>query len=868
LEKGRSNVIKSILIDKRNWEEESSKLIQKLREAPYSGFDIETHNRFAHEGAQKQKVFDIFNTVICGASFYPKGDEQSYYVNLNHADEENRITFEQFKSLLVAPLWIIHNASFELTMLKAVYGLELENYLCTMQMCVSTYGPDNYDWNKFCSTPLGEISKLLPSISKEFTTYDINSKRDLTTNQAELLGQVAGKSSTAAHSYNGWVDSIAYGYGLKKAVKSFFDCTMTEYKDCLAKSNYAKTKTKADIDADMGHLTGGEVTSYGADDAYWCLRLYEHLQDLMIKNCPNALQAFYGQENKMIKLYSDIQVEGLRIDEKAVLRKRDEERVKLAQVYRDLKAEMKKLLPFPTEINEGLAKAEGWYVKNWLKYRQKIEEFINSPDFEDEKRQIQQVDGGGSNSYGESKQGLINLSHYMPQRVLFYDLMGHKLIKAGGKVQSDKDTRGKLLESYEKDTPQYKILELLNTSVRIDQVCKLYLNPYLNLIHPKTGKVHPSIGSELATRRMSMSNPNGQQLAKKGESVYVRGFYLPDSEDHVIISADWKTMELFIPAEMSGDPELLSCFTKIPYDDLHSVAAAAMLGLSDEEFESLRHLPSDTDNIRGIQFKNNKGEMLEPKKFRGWARNVLGKGANFSYAFSGALSQLAESLGWSDETHWAKVEAYRNRFNVFEDWRVGLINEAKQSSFVELPDGHRRTRIECTPQWRDVMQSKFIEAYNSTGVKNFFNKFAKLQQTRGNNQIVNAMVQGTAAAITKRSLWSLTKRIEEKGWSKKQCRIMLPIHDEIVVSVHKDLTLEFIALIREVMCSHGWLFKKVLPFCTVSIGRTFEPFHPIKAPLGQIELDEAPEVDFIPEDKWDKSLNNNEILNVVEYLFK
>lgn len=96
---------------------------------------------------------------------------------------------------------------------------------------------------------------------------------------------------------------------------------------------------------------------------------------------------------------------------------------------------------------------------------------------------------------------------------------------------------------------------------------------------------------------------------------------------------------------------------------------------------------------------------------------------------------------------------------------------------------------------------------------------------------------------------------------------MLPIHDEIVCSVHKDLVLDYIKLIRQVMCTHPWLFSKVKLNCSVSMGRTFEPFDKEKAPLGQIELDEAPEVDFIDKDFYGKKLPEEEIVKVLDYLF-
>lgn len=884
--------VPSVLVDRRNFNVVFPALIEKIKNAPYCGVDIETHNGKAHDGIKQfnkkgnRNAFDIRRTVVTGISFYPEGDTCAYYVNLNQLDAGNRLSIEEVKNLLVAKLWIIHNAKFELTMMMATYGIDFDPYICTYQLAVSAFGPDNYDIGKFCAAGLGEIGKLLPEISRAFVNYDMNSGK-VTPEQAELIGKVCGKSSDAAHSYNGWVKEIAYGYGLKKLVKSLFNYEMEHYDECLLNSAYAKQRDIVMKSKDpqmvalrqyfteephMGHLTGDEVVSYGADDSYWCVQVYKWLMEYIGINSPEAIPTFFSQENPMAKIFSNITLGGLRINKDNVYKKRDEERANLARTLKEIKKHIRELLPFNLAPSETLMKSEGWYSKDPNRYRNKLVQFAYSPDYDETpegiKKQIYQINGGAANSYGEANEGMINLSHYMPQRVLFYDLMGFKAIKSKGKLQSDKNARGKMAEECEAGSPQHHILECLNKISQVDQVCKLYLNPYLLLIDPETERVYPKIGSDLATRRMSMSNPNGQQLAKGGESAYVRGFYLPDYEDHVIMSSDWSNMELVIPAELSGDPEFLKCFGKLPYEDLHAIAAAAMLELTDEEFASLKQLPPEVDNIRGIHFRNERGETLTPKDFWKWSRKNLGKGANFSYAFSGALSNLQEKLGWTDEYHWAKVEAYRNRFNVFEQWRLSLINDAKAQGFVQLPDGHKRYRLEATQQWRDIMYDKFLSTYDSEGVRNFLPKFCKLIQTRANNQSVNALVQGTAAALTKRSMIRLSQEIKNRGWTDREVRIMMPIHDEIVVSVHKDLALAYRKLIRDVMCTHPWLFKKVILNCSVSMGRTFEPYHKEHAPLGQIELDEAPHADFIDEKFWDKSLDDEAFKRCLDYLFK
>ena len=242
LQEYKAEPIKAVLVDNRNVDIFLPVIIGKVKNAPYTGFDIETHNGNAHGGIKKfnskgKNVFDIRRTVVTGFSVYPEGDDLCYYFNLNHRDELNRIPYEKIAPLLEEMqkhTLIIRNAQFEKIMMRMCYNYEIFNYIDTLQLCVSAYSSDSYSFDKFCSTDLGEIRKLLPAISQAFENWD--GYQELNPQQAELVGQVCGKQSEAAHSYNGFLKSISIGYGLKQAVESFFGYRMEHYEECLAKS--------------------------------------------------------------------------------------------------------------------------------------------------------------------------------------------------------------------------------------------------------------------------------------------------------------------------------------------------------------------------------------------------------------------------------------------------------------------------------------------------------------------------------------------------------------------------------------------------------------------------------------------------------
>jgi hypothetical protein len=91
LTKFKVDPIPAQLVDARNIQFYLPYLIEKVKNAPYTGFDIETHNGNAHAGIKKfnkqgRNVFDIRRTVVTGFSLFPENDKFAYYINLNQRD--------------------------------------------------------------------------------------------------------------------------------------------------------------------------------------------------------------------------------------------------------------------------------------------------------------------------------------------------------------------------------------------------------------------------------------------------------------------------------------------------------------------------------------------------------------------------------------------------------------------------------------------------------------------------------------------------------------------------------------------------------------------------------------------------------------
>lgn len=924
--------ITEVLVDARNFNMVIPHLIEQINNAqsPYVGFDIETEDSNRHDGLNafmnmkrgsekykkpKKLVFDVNRTTITGFSIYLDNDSYDYYFNLAHADVENRLLFSTVQPLLDAikasKTWIIHNAAFELCMCNASWGYDLgTNYICTMQLCVSAYNDDEYDIKQFEARDLGGIKKLIPEIVKTFAGYE--GKGALTTEQNELLQRVLPKQSSPEHSYNGYVKQMAYGYGLKKAVKSWFGYEQGTFEDCLQGK------------AHMGLLTGEEVLHYGADDAYWCLRLFHRVVQFMNETNPQVINTFLNQENPMPRIFADCWRRGIRLNYEQLNFRKLEAREKFAKILREFCSALGQIT-FPEEPSARLTlKQAKWYIgkdqanPKYLEYRERFLNLAQADLSELDDYQVTQLVSGSVPENWATERGekpnkkAGNITHYMMARVLYHDLLNLPLIYSKGKIESGGETRGKLKEKIElmssdpkawlKEFGRYDmyqdltddqrltlaqqfvasypkeaastIMRCLDKMADVEQQMKLYLNPYNMLVDPDTHRIYPTVSSLLNTRRMGCENPNGMQLSKRGESTYVRGFFLPERDDHLLIAVDWSQVELVLIGEESKDPAFYQAYGQLPYSDLHLGAAASAVRvqhpeLTNDQLKNVGKLnPEELATFKAsfpkVFINPVKNVELSQKEVLKFWRSDAGKPSNFGYWYSGSLMTVQPKLGWSDKEMWEGTDNYRKQFPVAEGWRTRTQHEAKVQGFVYIFDGHRRTRYEATQQWYNTMLAKF-SAYGNPALTAFGQRVCSSIQRRAGNQVVNAKIQGGCATLAKRSIIQLVNQhIANEGWD--AC-FVLPIHDELVFSCRWDQAIAFSQLVLQVMCNHPELVSWLKLDGTISVGKNLEPYDATKAPFGQIELDEAPKLPgYLPESTQGQALTVEQRMNVVNYL--
>lgn len=137
------------------------------------------------------------------------------------------------------------------------------------------------------------------------------------------------------------------------------------------------------------------------------------------------------------------------------------------------------------------------------------------------------------------------------------------------------------------------------TDPDVIQACRLMLGirhfnkrmtyGYDRFINPVTGKIHASYNQDgTDTGRFSSSEPNMQQVPKPVEGEpNMRNLFLADSEDYVIIRADYSQQEPRVMAQMSGDKAMIAACNQ---EDVYIEFGKTLFGRTIEKLSDERHM--------------------------------------------------------------------------------------------------------------------------------------------------------------------------------------------------------------------------------------------------------------------------------------
>ena len=266
-----------------------------------------------------------------------------------------------------------------------------------------------------------------------------------------------------------------------------------------------------------------------------------------------------------------------------------------------------------------------------------------------------------------------------------------------------------------------------------------YLDALPTMVNPETGRIHASFNQVVAaTGRLSSSDPNLQNIPiRTAEGRRVRKAFVPADENWVLLCADYSQIELRMLAHFSEDPVLLDAFSR--GEDIHSAVARDVYGVA-------------TDEVTSEQRR-------------------VAKAVNFGVIYGQSAFGLAASLGIGQDDAAAYIAAYFERHAGVDQFMRELLDDCARKGYVSTILGRRRT----------------IEGVRSGDF---------MQKNMPERTAVNTVIQGSAADLIKQAMINLHRRLHEEQHTG---RLLLQIHDELVLEVPRDDLASLTEIVRHEM---------------------------------------------------------------------
>lgn len=258
-------------------------------------------------------------------------------------------------------------------------------------------------------------------------------------------------------------------------------------------------------------------------------------------------------------------------------------------------------------------------------------------------------------------------------------------------------------------------------------------------VNPETGRVHTSFNQTgSVTGRIASSDPNLQNIPARTElGRQIRRAFIAEP-GYELLSVDYSQVELRIVAHMSGDPAMLEAFRAGL--DIHTATAAALYGISPEEVSG-----EQRSRAKSINFGLIYG--ISPYGLTRYAGITLAEAEDF-------------------------VKAYFQQFPGVKRYLDSMRRKAAEVGYVETLLGRRR-------------YFPTLKTQSNQTIRN-----------REEREAINAPIQGTAADIMKIAMLGVPPALAKAGLSG---RMLLQVHDELVLECPRDEVRETAALVAEVM---------------------------------------------------------------------
>ena len=308
-------------------------------------------------------------------------------------------------------------------------------------------------------------------------------------------------------------------------------------------------------------------------------------------------------------------------------------------------------------------------------------------------------------------------------------------LPAGKKTKSGYSTNAEVLERLR---PYHPIIDDILDYRQVTKLKSTYVDGLLK-VAGEDGRIHTEFRQTgTATGRLSSAEPNLQNIPIRTEmGRELRRFFIPKNENYVLIDADYSQIELRLLAHISDDEAMRDAF--VSGADIHTSTAATVFGVAPE-------------NV-----------TLEMRK--------KAKAINFGILYGMGDFSLSQDLHISRAEAKEYIANYLHSYPNVDRYLKDIVKQAHEQGYVTTLFGRRRYIPE-------------LAASN------------KMQKAAGERIAMNSPIQGTAADIIKLAMIHVHRKLAQ---STLDARLILQVHDELLIEVRRDQAEQALDLLREEM---------------------------------------------------------------------
>lgn len=284
---------------------------------------------------------------------------------------------------------------------------------------------------------------------------------------------------------------------------------------------------------------------------------------------------------------------------------------------------------------------------------------------------------------------------------------------------------------------EYKIVDYVLKWRQYSKLKSTYVEGLLKAVG-RDGRIHSVFKqTETRTGRISSTEPNMQNIPVRTELGSNMRKFFTAGEGNILLDADYSQIELRILANICGDENMQAAF--LSGEDIHTATAAQVFDMPPE---------------------------MVTKEMRSAAKAV-----NFGIIYGMGAFSLSKDINVSVYEANRYIKNYLNRYPKVSQFMDKTVEDAKADGYVSTYFNRRRP----VPELR---QSN------------------KMVQAAGKRIAMNTPIQGTAADIIKMAMVKVYDRLKSEC---PEAKLILQVHDELIVEVPQKLALKAAKILGEEM---------------------------------------------------------------------